>query len=687
MASSLADRVQRGWAVGRLEVGRLSLLDLPPIFMAAVVFKLAISDGGRDPLSLTMAQLSVCATLALLIWIGRHRLGRVGRMMLLMLGVIVLTSLTSVRPEASVRELLLWTMYFAIFVVTASTLDGPVATRRVLDILVAVAGWLVLIALFLFWGANNPGMRWYSTFYWPNPFAAFLLLVLPLELARLVSAHTSRDALAHGILTGLLTTAIVLTYSRGAWLALLLVAPVAVVLLRPPSWTAAVGRLLIVVLLVSGAVMFLARTPESPVAQGVAVRAVSITDTTDMSIQGRINFWRAAVLIFGDHPLLGTGPGTFGAVHARYQRDVRFYARDAHNLYVQTLAEMGIAGGLALGLLVVTMAGVWSRALRHSSGGESYALVLGAGLGVLAFLIHSAVDMDWSFYANPAMAFALIGVIASFDRSPVDQHPRARPVTLRLLSVMALATVSLITLTMQSAHGAYRAGYEHARAGRYGAAFQQYVAASIRNPLSARYPAAAGFAAARFPDRHHLAVFYIRRAMALDRMNASHPIQLAEVLLSRSGNDPGRFAEAEQWLTVALEADPLNRPEAYRLLAMTLARQQRWSYADQVYRRALGIYLGPDLDKGMIHLLLWPQVIGLAIDASEFAVQMGDAARAVQILQDLLGRDPDAIPAALRLSAIHVKMGRRTEARDLLAPLAERFPEHADLRAALERLR
>jgi putative inorganic carbon (HCO3(-)) transporter len=644
MASSLADRVQRGWAIGRVEVGRLSLVDLGPFLMAAVVFKLAISDGGRDPLSLTMAQISSYAALAVLVWTRRAHVGSVGRAMLVMLGVILFTALTSVRPEASAREVLLWAMYLGVAVVTASSLHGHAAARRMLDFLVAIAGWVVLIALFLFWGGNNPGMRWYATFYWPNPFAAFLLLVLPLEVVRLISARNSREAAAHTILTVLLTTAVVLTYSRGAWLSLLLIAPVALALLRPPSWTAAAGRLLIVALLVSGAVMSLTRTPASPSGgQGVAARAASIADTGDLSIQGRVSFWRAAFDIFRDHPLTGTGPGTFGAVHARYQRDVRFYARDAHNLYVQTLAEMGIPGALALGFLVLTIISVWLRALRQSAFGEPYTLVLGAGLGVLAFFIHSAMDMDWAFYANPAMAFALIGVIASFDRAPAGQSPHQQAALFgpRVLALVALATAMLATLTMHWAHIAYQAGYSHARSGRYGAALQHYVTASVRNPLQPRYPAAAGYAASRSGDRDQLAVFYIRHAISLDRMNASHPIQLADLLLSRAGGDAQRLAEAEHWLMVALEVDPLNRPETYRLLAKTMIRQKRLRDADQVYRRALRLYLGQNLEGEMNRLILWPQVVGLAIDAAELAVQMGDHTYATEILRRVLWEDPE----------------------------------------------
>jgi thioredoxin-like negative regulator of GroEL len=72
-----------------------------------------------------------------------------------------------------------------------------------------------------------------------------------------------------------------------------------------------------------------------------------------------------------------------------------------------------------------------------------------------------------------------------------------------------------------------------------------------------------------------------------------------------------------------------------------MVRQRRWGDADQVYRRALRLYLQRDLDQKMIHLLLWPQVVSLAIDAADLAVQMGDRARAVEVLEEVLARDPE----------------------------------------------
>ena len=71
--------------------------------------------------------------------------------------------------------------------------------------------------------------------------------------------------------------------------------------------------------------------------------------------------WLAAWSIFLEHPWLGTGPHTFGLVYQDYFQQLTlpaWLAHDprhtpwVHNLYLETLAEQGVAGLLALGFLL-----------------------------------------------------------------------------------------------------------------------------------------------------------------------------------------------------------------------------------------------------------------------------------------------------------------------------------------------
>ena len=66
---------------------------------------------------------------------------------------------------------------------------------------------------------------------------------------------------------------------------------------------------------------------------------------------GRSDYGRVAGTMIRDHPLLGTGAGSFEAYWFRERGPG--HARDAHNLYLETLAELGPLGLL---LLLATLA-------------------------------------------------------------------------------------------------------------------------------------------------------------------------------------------------------------------------------------------------------------------------------------------------------------------------------------------
>lgn len=694
MASSFAERVQKGMAVGRVVRVRPTLLSLGPAFVAATVFKLAISDGGRDPLSLTVAQVTTYILLAITVWTGHARLGGVGRAMLLMLGVMALTLPASVRPEASVREALLWTMYLGIMIVTASTLSGLAAGRRTLDAMAAIMGWLCLIAAFMFWGANTPEMRWYSTFYWPNPFAGFLLLGLPLELVRFLHARSARERAAHGALSTLLAVAFVLTYSRGAWLSLIAIAPLALVVLRPPAWRTIIWQTALLVAMTAGAVVLVTRgVAPSSSAPPIAGRAASIAELGgDYSIRGRLHFWRAGVAIFRDHPLVGTGAGTFGAVHARYQQDPRYYARDAHSLYVTAAADLGLAGLAAAAALLVSIGALWVRTLRRAAGREEYPLLAGTGLGLVAFFLHSAVEMNWMFPANPAAAFALVGMLAWYERTTADHgvmRSGRRALPWRGPVVMAITIAGAVTVCIQMAHRFYVEGQQLARTGNLEAAAVRYARASRWNPLQSSYHTARAAAVMQtVPLRPDAAEAALHRAMSLDRMNASHPLRLAQVLVHPADAGSERLAEAEALLVRALSLDPSNRPEAYRALAGIYVRQARIEDAVRLYGRAVPLYLGKGLGRpSVIYMLLWPEVTALVLDAADMVVRHGDTPQAMSWLRDFLGEDPGSVSVALRLAGLYMKLGDPKAARAVLEDVAARVPDHPELKSALEALR
>lgn len=692
MASSLSARMGHDWAVTHPAAETRTIRWIVPVLLVGLLFQLATSDGGRHVPSLVFVQTAVFAMLAAIVWAG-IRSNSLLPPLAAVVGVTALGAIVSVRPEASVGQLLLWLMYLGLVVLVASTMTSAGAARRFVDAVAVVAGWVCLIALFNFWGAGNPQMRWYSTFYWPNPFAAFLLLVLPLQLVRMLRAQTGREAFAQGALAGLFAVSFILTYSRGAWLSLAAVIPVAAIVLRPKGWGLVFRRSAIFAIAVGAAVILLTGSvPRGTSSMNVASRAASIGNAGDSSIQGRVHFWRAALLIFRDHPWLGTGPGTFAVVHTQYQEDPRFYARDAHSLYVQTLAEGGLAGVVALAWLLVALLLLWLRTLAKARGTDEYPLVTGIGLGVAAFLLHSGLDMNWAFPAAPATAFGLIGVLVWYDRSLAPPVHRSAPPRLwwraAAITIM-LAVLSGAAAAVGTAHQAFVDAQRHARAQDPAAALREYARAARWNPFSGRYLAGVAAAALSLPqpdvDR---AVAALRRAMALDPLSASYHVQLGKGLMDHRGADSAARVEAEAAFRAALRLDPMNRPEAYRYLARLYQWEGRDADSARVYDEALARYLGRNLGApSIVYALLWPQVVILSLDAATFAEQRGNVREAERILRTVLDEDVTVVPAALRLSALLARQRRVGEARDVLVATAARVPQSPALQAALQTLR
>jgi hypothetical protein len=111
----------------------------------------------------------------------------------------------------------------------------------------------------------------------------------------------------------------------------------------------------------------------------------------NVSGNGRAELWKVAWQDYKDHPWLGSGAGSYEQEWYKH-RPINLDVRDAHNLYVEQLAELGPVG---LGLLVLMLAlplVAAARARRSRLAGAALA-------AYTAFLLHAAVDWDWEVTA------------------------------------------------------------------------------------------------------------------------------------------------------------------------------------------------------------------------------------------------------------------------------------------------
>lgn len=125
---------------------------------------------------------------------------------------------------------------------------------------------------------------------------------------------------------------------------------------------------------------------------------------------GRYQFWGAALDAFGSRPLLGIGAGNYD-LWWNLHGSINVMARDAHSLYLETLAELGVVGlGLLLGVLAIVILSA-ARRLAVPRPADRNAVVPAALALLAAALTSAALDWTWELPAAFAPAFAAAALL------------------------------------------------------------------------------------------------------------------------------------------------------------------------------------------------------------------------------------------------------------------------------------
>jgi hypothetical protein len=199
------------------------------------------------------------------------------------------------------------------------------------------------------------------------------------------------------VLAPLLFVVLVRMDSRGGWLALGVGVAAALAARRGRAAVAAVIALALVL------------------AIGAGLRTASGSQ--------RPEYWPAAAREARGAPLLGTGAGTFPRFWLRERRSLQV-ARDAHNLYLETLAELG-----PVGLLLLLAALAVPLTVRQD--------VPAATGAYAAFLVHAAIDWDWEQAALGVASLAAAAAVLSAAR--MSARPVPRSPALAVTAVLAVA--------------------------------------------------------------------------------------------------------------------------------------------------------------------------------------------------------------------------------------------------------
>ena len=444
------------WTVLLVLGGVILLVTLVEPQLGLVFLVVAVPFGTIRQVRLGVMNVGLTEALVLLVagaWLMRlvlrregvsHRVPRLALLwpLVIFIGALLLSLLVTWSLQYSIKELLKWFEVLLVYLLVALGVSGRWARALILTIVVA-GGLAASHGIYQFLFQVGPEgfilfgrfMRAYGTFEQPNPYGGYLGLTLPVALGLAVVAALGLGRWSRswrwftlavtGICAALMLAALVMSWSRGAWLGFGAAVAGMVVALVVKSGRGAVlsvmpAALVAYALLAGG----LAQVPPSLAQRfsdfvpylGVSdVRGAEITDA-NFAVLERVAHWQAAWQMWTDHPWLGVGIGNYEPVYPRYALPQwPLPLGHAHNYYLNIAAETGVIGlGAYLLLWCAALFQTW-RAVRRASGWE-----LGVALGVLGVVIHLSVHnfVDNLYVHGIYLQLAvLLGLVAGMERN------------------------------------------------------------------------------------------------------------------------------------------------------------------------------------------------------------------------------------------------------------------------------
>ena len=272
----------------------------------------------------------------------------------------------------------------------------------------------------------------------PNSMAFFLEEMLFLSFGLLLSEKARGWRITAAVSTGVIALALLLSMSRGAWLAIGIAGLLWLALYwRPARWGLALFGagtvILLLIVLVTRDIYILDRIP-----------VINQTLAPLFIRPDRLDVYQGSLALIEDMPFTGIGlGGQFAMQYSRYVLLIQVpFLTYSHNLYLEAWLEQGIIGVLALVWLGIALVWIARRQLAHSHN----FLIEGAWFGLAAFYLHGLTDARpyvdvWCWLPF----FFLLGLSsAALLQQPENVSARARPRAMLLAGVGGLACILLV---------------------------------------------------------------------------------------------------------------------------------------------------------------------------------------------------------------------------------------------------
>lgn len=306
---------------------------------------------------------------------------------------IMLSAMKSTELSLTAKEIVRWLELFLIYYLTINLANDKKKIGIILYsmfLTVAIVSVLETINYFSF------GHRAILIFGNPNPLAGYINLIIPVLFGMLMTSAFLRERITLGIIVVVSILTWLLTFSKAAWLSLLLTIILAFFLTKVKKRVAiflavlftvfTVFTIILLFLDIKGNFMFSSKL-------GLAL----------LSLEERIKCYSIGFNMIKENLIFGIGVGNWHSHILEYVKenaasmhnDIRrlLVATNIHSLYLQMFIEMGIVGLLAFVFWLVCIIKYLISSLKMLESSRHYGLFVGLMGGVIVYLFNNLADV------------------------------------------------------------------------------------------------------------------------------------------------------------------------------------------------------------------------------------------------------------------------------------------------------
>jgi O-antigen ligase len=192
----------------------------------------------------------------------------------------------------------------------------------------------------------------FSTFYWKNPAAAYLMLFIPVVFFSMLTEVKIKNKISFSVLFVIISTAFLLTRSRASFISLAVSVLFSALLFKLSTGTCPIFLglsrkkilfIFIPLFIVAGLTILLLPPKNERVRADISTTLQN--EPQERSLSERKLMLDMAFNVISENPQ-GVGLGSFILAYPRYLKSSYYLSRHLHNQYLQYATETGILGGV-----------------------------------------------------------------------------------------------------------------------------------------------------------------------------------------------------------------------------------------------------------------------------------------------------------------------------------------------------